>query len=86
MAGIAQTLIDLILVPGSSLRLVPVINVSLALLVLFIIVAGMYLDIGTIHVVVLASLAFGLFLSVNWSAYCLLPVRLDFCFLHFALL
>jgi ER protein Pkr1 len=64
-SGIIQVLVDLIFQPGSSLKLVPVINIAiLALLVVLGCLA--YARIALIHIVVLASLAIGLLLSVNW--------------------
>lgn len=58
-------IVELIFQPGSSLKLVPVINVSiLCLLVVLCFVT--YTKIATIHLVVLSSLAVGLLLSVNW--------------------
>ena len=66
--SIAQFLIDLILVPGSSLKLVPVINVSLIVLFILIISIAVYIEIGAIHIFMLSFLSIGLFVSVNWFA------------------
>lgn len=66
--SIGQFLIDLILVPGSSMKLVPVINVSLILLCILIISIAVYIEIGAIHIFMLSFLSVGLFLSVNWFA------------------
>lgn len=66
--SIAQFLIDLILVPGSSMKLVPVINVSLLLLFILIISIAVYVEIGAIHIFMLSFLSLGLFVSVNWFA------------------
>ena len=66
--GVIQFVIDLIFQPGSSLKLVPVINLAvLALLALLLAVA--HTKIAAVHLVVLASLAVGLLLSVNWFYY-----------------
>jgi len=65
MSNLAQLIVDLVLQPGSSLKLVPVINVViLALLVLM--VCLLYSQIATIHIVIMSTLAVGLLLSVNW--------------------
>lgn len=66
--SVAQFLIDLILVPGSSLKLVPVINVSLIVLFILIISIAVYIEIGAIHIFMLSFLSIGLFVSVNWFA------------------
>ena len=65
MADIAQFLVDLILQPGSSLKLVPVINVVI-LLLLVLMVCLLYSKIAVIHIIVMSTLALGLLLSVNW--------------------
>ena len=68
MSNLAQLIVDLILQPGSSLKLVPVINVViLALLVLM--ACLLYSQIATVHIVIMSTLAVGLLLSVNWYAY-----------------
>ncbi len=65
MSNLAQLIVDLILQPGSSLKLVPVINVViLALLVLMTYL--LYTKIAVIHIIVMSTLAVGLLLSVNW--------------------
>ena len=64
-SSVVQFLIDLIIQPGSSLKLVPFINISVILL-LVLLCALTYTTIDTIHLVVLASLSLGLLLSVNW--------------------
>jgi uncharacterized protein (DUF58 family) len=66
--SIGQFLIDLILVPGSSLKLVPAINVSIILLFLVIVSIAVYIEIGAIHIIMLSFLSLGLFVSVNWFA------------------
>jgi len=63
-----QVFVDLIFQPESSLKLVPVINISiLCLLVVLVFVA--YSQIAVIHIIVLSTLALGLLLSVNWFYY-----------------
>lgn len=71
MERVTQFFIDLIFQEGSSLRLVPAINIAiLALfLLLFVVVFGMNTTVPSIHLVVLSSLALGLLLSVNWFYY-----------------
>jgi hypothetical protein len=65
MADFAQLLVDLIFQPGSSLKLVPVINVVL-LLLLVLMSYLLYTKIAVIHIIVMSTLAVGLLLSVNW--------------------
>lgn len=60
-----QNAIDLVLVPGSSLWLVPAINVCVVCLML-VICSLTYTKIATIHLVIMSVLALGLLLSVNW--------------------
>ncbi len=50
--------------PGSSTRLVPLINVSLVLLVVVLVVVFYYYP--SVHFVVMGALAVGLLASVNW--------------------
>ena len=65
MSNLAQLIVDLILQPGSSLKLVPVINVViLALLVLMTYL--LYTKIAVYHIIIMSTLAVGLLLSVNW--------------------
>jgi len=65
MSNLAQLIVELILQPGSSLKLVPVINVViLALLVLMTYL--LYTKIAVIHIIIMSTLAVGLLLSVNW--------------------
>ena len=64
-SSIVQFLIDLIVQPGASLKLVPVINISVILL-LGLLCALSYTAIDTVHIVVMAVLSLGLLLSVNW--------------------
>mmetsp|Transcript_8765 Transcript_8765/g.8674 ORF Transcript_8765/g.8674 Transcript_8765/m.8674 type:complete len:93 (+) Transcript_8765:67-345(+) len=63
-----QGAIDLILVPGSSLKLVPVINLAV-LCLLVVLLCLTYSKIATIHLVVMSFLAFGLLASVNWFVF-----------------
>jgi hypothetical protein len=65
MTDIAQFIVDLILQPGSSLKLVPAINV-VVLLLLGLMVYLLYTKIAVIHIIVMSTLAVGLLLSVNW--------------------
>ena len=58
---------DLIFQPGSSLKLVPVINISV--LALIILLCCLYKTIDSIHIIILSSLAVGLLISVNWFFY-----------------
>ena len=60
-----QGAIDLILVPGSSLKLVPVINLSV-LCLLIVLCCLTYSKIASIHLIVMSALALGLLASVNW--------------------
>jgi hypothetical protein len=63
----ADILIDLIFTPGSSLKLVPVINVAV-LLLLGLMAYLLQTEIAMIHIVIMSTLAVGLLLSVNWYA------------------
>lgn len=63
-----QGAIDLVLVPGSSLKLVPVINVCVVCL-LGVICTLSYTKIAMIHLVIMSCLAVGLLASVNWVLY-----------------
>jgi len=65
---VLQFILDLIFQPGSSLLLVPAINVTVLLLIFLLITAGFYSDVAKIHFLVMAFLALGLLLSVNWYA------------------
>jgi hypothetical protein len=62
---VLQSLIDLVLVPGSSLRLVPLINLSVVCLLVAIWTLS-YTKIATVHLVVMTVLSLGLLLSVNF--------------------
>lgn len=66
MADFAQFLVDLIFQPGSSLKLIPVINGALLGLVAVLALLMHYSSLATIHIVVMTTLATGLLLSVNW--------------------
>ena len=59
---------DLIFQPGSSMKLVPAINVSV-LCLLVVLLCAAHTKIAMIHLVVLSSLAVGLLISVNWFYY-----------------
>ena len=63
---LAQFLVDLVLQSGSSLKLIPVINVSIVLL-LGVPISLTYSKIATIHLVVMATLASGLLVSLIHS-------------------
>eukprot|EP01039_Chlorochromonas_danica_P001356 gene1356-1478_t len=63
---VIQFLVDLIFQPGSSLWLVPAINVTVLVLIFMLLIVGFYSDVAKIHVVVMSTLALGLLLSVNW--------------------
>ena len=65
MAGFFNVLLDLILTPGSSLKLIPVINISILALILLLFLLS-WSKIASIHLIILGSLALGLLLSVNW--------------------
>lgn len=60
-----KSAVDLILVPGSSLQLVPVINIAV-LCLLIVLFCLTYSKIATIHLIVMSFLALGLMGSVNW--------------------
>ena len=63
---VVQFIFDLIFQPGSSLRLIPAINVTVLLLIGLLIVAGLYSEVAKIHFLIMSFLAFGLLISVNW--------------------
>ena len=63
--SVVKFLIDLIIQPGSSLKLVPFINISVICL-LVLLCAISYTAIDTIHIIVMALLSLGLLISVNW--------------------
>ena len=64
MSGFGEWAIDLIMTPGSSLKLVPAINISIILL-LVVVISLLYNTIDKIHLVVLSFLSLGLLTSVN---------------------
>jgi len=66
--GLLGFVVDLIFQPGSSMKLVPAINVSV-LCLLVVLLCAAHTKIAMIHLVVLSSLAVGLLLSVNWFYY-----------------
>ncbi len=66
---IVKLLIDLIFQPGSSLWLVPAINITILLLLVVLLVTLVYSDVAKIHIIVMSFLSVGLFLSVNWFYY-----------------
>lgn len=61
----SQFLIDLIFQPGSSLKLIPAINITV-LCLLILMAFLLYSSIDVIHIVVMSTLSVGLLLSVNW--------------------
>lgn len=65
MSGVVDTVMDLIFRPGSSLRLVPLINVAIVGLI-GLMIALTYTTINPIHIAVMTFLALGLLASVNW--------------------
>jgi hypothetical protein len=60
-----QFLIDLVMEPGASLKLLPVINVSIILL-LIVLASSLWTSIDHIHIYAMTFLALGLLASVNW--------------------
>ena len=66
--GLLGVVVDLIFQPGSSMKLVPAINVSV-LCLLVVLLCAAHTKIAMIHLVVLSSLAVGLLISVNWFYY-----------------
>ncbi len=60
----ALSLWELLIEPGSSTRLVPLINVSLVLLLVALLVVYYYFQ--SVHIVIMGALAIGLLASVNW--------------------
>lgn len=65
--GAVEFLINLILQPGSSLKLIPVINLTVLCLLILLVGLLVYSSIAVIHIVMMATLSVGLLLSVNWS-------------------
>eukprot|EP01038_Epipyxis_sp_PR26KG_P007868 gene7868-10678_t len=71
MNPIIEYVVDLIFKPGSSLKLVPAINITV-LLILLLMAVLLYqstITIPSIHIIIMSSLAVGLLLSVNWFYY-----------------
>lgn len=64
--GVFEFVLDLILQPGSSLKLVPAINITVLLLLFLLAGLLYYSSIAIIHIFVMATLSAGLLLSVNW--------------------
>jgi hypothetical protein len=65
MSALLKAAMDLIFTPGSSLKLVPAINITIGLL-LVLMASLLYNKIDTIHIVVMTFLSLGLLVSVNW--------------------
>lgn len=63
---VAAFVVDLLFQPGSSMRLVPVINVTVVLLLVVMVYVLSTSGIDGIHVAVMTTLAIGLICSVNW--------------------
>ncbi len=63
---IAQFIFDLIFQPGSSLWLIPAINVVCLVLIALLAFTGFYSEVAAIHFYIMSFLALGLLLSVNW--------------------
>ncbi|CAM9735296.1 unnamed protein product, partial [Ectocarpus fasciculatus] len=63
--GLGQWLVDLVMKPGSSLQLVPFINVVLCILVGLLVYVAASGE-ASIHVYVMGFLAIGLMGSINW--------------------
>lgn len=66
MDAALQFLVDLIIQPGSSLKLVPVINISILCLIFVLSALMFYQSLAAVHVLVMGGLAIGLLFSVNW--------------------
>ena len=66
---IAGSIIDHILKPGSSLTLIPLINIALLFLFCVLLFVFYQTDIAVIHIFVMGTLGVGLLLSVNWYDY-----------------
>ena len=64
--GVFEFILDLILQPGSSLTLIPAINVTVLLLLVLLACLLYYSSIAMVHILAMASLSLGLMLSVNW--------------------
>lgn len=63
--GAGTWLVDLIMKPGTAVRLVPVINVTLVLILVILTGLAVSGD-ASIHVFIMGFLAVGLLASVNW--------------------
>ena len=66
MDGFGNTVVDHLLRPGSSLTLIPMINISLLGLFIVLLYVAYETEVAIIHVFVMSSLGVGLLLSVNW--------------------
>lgn len=64
--GVFEFLLDLILQPGSSLTLIPAINVTVLLLLVLLVCLLYYSSIAIVHILVMSTLSLGLLFSVNW--------------------
>ena len=60
---------DLIFQPGSSLKLVPLINIAIVSLILLLCCLGYYNTIDSIHIIILSILSVCLLITVNWFFY-----------------
>eukprot|EP01036_Dinobryon_divergens_P024661 gene24661-33132_t len=67
--GVFEFLLDLILQPGSSLTLIPAINVTVLLLLVLLVCLLYYSSIAIVHILVMSTLSLGLLFSVNWFYY-----------------
>lgn len=66
MDGIAKLAIDLLMKPGASISLVPFINIAILSLFGVLCFLLSFANIDIIHIVVMATLALCLLVSVNW--------------------
>jgi hypothetical protein len=69
MSGIVKTIIDLIFQPGSSVKLIPVINGSLFLLLMLLFWIWKNDVIDSIHVYVMGTLSMCLMASVSFAGH-----------------
>ena len=63
---IGNTIIEHILKPGSSLTLIPLINIALLFLFCVLLFIFYQTEIAIIHIFVMGTLGVGLLFSVNW--------------------
>jgi len=66
MNNVATFFVDHLFQPGSSMKLVPAINATVAFLMVVMIYVLSASGIDGIHVAVMTALAVGLLCSVNW--------------------